>query len=456
MKAAVLRRPWETQALWLVPAAGLGIALNFVSVDLLVPACLLLVVVGAGMLGSHTFVLAGTVTSFLAGSSLFLELHVWSRYGRFVFLGGLIACSFLHARASVAGSKANRGFTLGVIVLGAVAVASSSWSQDPLLSLERGSAFLLLLLALNAVGRSRWSSEGRFASDVSVVAGVVGATMIVGLVMSAVGAEWTLNHGRLQGVLENPNSIGVAVSLTTPLFLALISRARGSQRGIWVGMLTVSWAALLLSESRAGMVATIVGVLAFVAFRGRFLQVALAVSIVALLGLGVTVSGSSPEFLGRFQESGGSGRLHAWGLAIEMVSPRPITGFGFGTTEQVFGPVAFARFAQNVTDANKVFEGSNIHNGFLQVFFELGAVGVIAALLPLGILARRSLRSTRSPWTAATAAMVIAGFFSQLFESGLTAGGSIFGLLFWLAAFATFHLPRDGGGPANALTRSGA
>ena len=68
-----------------------------------------------------------------------------------------------------------------------------------------------------------------------------------------------------------------------------------------------------------------------------------------------------------------SGRNEAWSATIDLIEERPVVGYGFGTGDRLLDPSEFKHFA-----------GISPHNAYLQAVLELGLLGALLLLAPLG------------------------------------------------------------------------
>jgi O-antigen ligase len=120
----------------------------------------------------------------------------------------------------------------------------------------------------------------------------------------------------------------------------------------------------------------------------------------------------------------GSGRLQAWDALLPVVEERPITGHGFGTTDEEFA-VIDARVPE--------FRGSHPSNSYLEITFDLGllGLGLIAVLILRALLSAYRL-SLADVLGAALTGSIVAGVIRSIFESGMTSAGGLFALSFWV------------------------
>jgi O-antigen ligase len=134
-----------------------------------------------------------------------------------------------------------------------------------------------------------------------------------------------------------------------------------------------------------------------------------------------------------------SGRNEAWSATIDLIEERPVVGYGFGTGDRLLDPAQFKHFA-----------GISPHNAYLEAVLELGLLGALLLLAPLGAGLARTLRTirrpARSPEVAAFGAVLVGGLCDGIFEDVFVAAGSPFAPLIWLAcAVVLVRVPAHGG-----------
>lgn len=405
-----------------------------------VPGALLgLAFIAACTLRARGILVSALVASLVLGSGINMDLKTAVYYPRFLLLGALLAASLLHPTLRT--SRHSVG--VGKIAVGLVtfAMLSALWSVDPSVTLGRAISLLVLLLVALACVRRVWITDTEVERDLAVVTSTLGVAFMLGLGSGAAGAEWAEAGNRFRGVLENPNTVGVAAAFVLPVSLGFFGARHGWQSLWWAAVAAATLLSLVLSQSRGGLLAAGSGVLVLMVL-SRAVRHPLAVVVLCsvgatlLVGLGSTavrVPEPLEAVVGRFEEDAtGEGRLAAWSLAFALAGERPVTGWGFGTSEAIFGPRAHA--------IRNVFQGGLVHNSYLQVFLELGAVGLTLLILLLSSVLRLGWPSPRAhPIRAGVYGALIAGSVSAVAESTLFSVGSVFGFAFWLLAAASVH-----------------
>lgn len=241
-----------------------------------------------------------------------------------------------------------------------------------------------------------------------------------------VGAIAPDEAGRVQGAIGEPNQYAAFVASSLPAIIALMATGKSPWRKLfWAFAAVAASAALLLTISRGGYLATIVaGLAAMILFRrylpGRklamwalmaVLGVAMVIGLVWALGF---LDAITDRVFGHMQTGGlgqaSSGRTEVWTAVVKVMFEYPITlltGFGW----EAYRTFAF-RFAT--------------HNHYLELWFNLGLVGLVGGILLLVVPARIAFKSLYGAtpevrallggFVVGSIAMAIAVFFVNLYS----------------------------------------
>jgi len=224
-----------------------------------------------------------------------------------------------------------------------------------------------------------------------VVAGFVGGALlsvVIGLADNGLTAEQTAiesataDEGRLAGGSGDPNYLaaGLIPAIVLSGGLAATTRNPVLRWGLAVtaGILAVGLAA---TQSRGGLVAAgVVVVAALLFFRGQRMR-GLAFVALVLSVAGVWFA-TSPEAFDRITsiDRGGTGRAELWRIAGRVIGDHAVVGAGFGSFESV--APRYVREPGQLRDIGNFVERPRVvHNAYLQMMAEIGAVGLALYLL---------------------------------------------------------------------------
>jgi O-antigen ligase len=257
---------------------------------------------------------------------------------------------------------------------------------------------------------------------------------------------------------------GAATVLMFILFfgLAALSSLRGKARGFAIVCVGICTLALVLTFTRAPLIAAAVGLLAFLwLIRSPLLKprrvlmggIALIVAVVLVLP---TLQGNSVFQQGVARAGTLTARESYWRLALPIVfanSHNIIIGVGTGMLEApAVSPDAPLPYLVAATP--QVFENS-LHNQYVTTLVEQGVVGLVALVflvVAIFVPAAGAARATRDVHYAAVAATVIGMAIVMAIDTELLHAPSL--IMFLVAAgFATKAARRDDQAPAQ---RSGS
>jgi exopolysaccharide production protein ExoQ len=288
-----------------------------------------------------------------------------------------------------------------------LATLSAAWSADPVITLKR----LFRLYAIVAIGLAfvlvGWRS-GRFQLTMrSVLALMLGASLVFGLVAPKLAIEQSTQVelvGAWHGLAMQKNPFGVIAALGVVFWLhAWFAKETTTVRAVLGG--GISALCLILSRSSTSLLATSFAVfLLLLLFRsptnwrrlmpyvvGLFCTVVLLYSVAVLNlipGLDVILE---PISLITGKDTTFSGRTDVWKIMNEQIVQHPLLGDGYG---------AFWRGAIPGTPSYEFVKRiyvypSEAHNGYLDVVNDLGFLGGFCLLAYLFVFVRQSMRLLR-------------------------------------------------------------
>ncbi|HEY9134824.1 MAG TPA: O-antigen ligase family protein [Pseudomonadales bacterium] len=175
----------------------------------------------------------------------------------------------------------------------------------------------------------------------------------------------------LSGIIPpmNPNTVGFMSSITSLLLLIRVIRYK-NKRAIYGALFLAAIITLLLSNSRTGLAAFVLGVVVY-SIADNKKRIA---AIVAVLGVVVATVGPVREMAGQYLQRGQhiesiktmSGRTNTWQVAYDYFKASPYVGHGFASA---------GRFDLL---GNK---SSHLHGSIFEVMVGLGLMGMIPWLL---------------------------------------------------------------------------
>ncbi len=322
-------------------------------------------------------------------------------------------------------------YVLCVPVALSLMAALSSWHAAAPVVAARESANYAVAALLYLVGRTFSAEERPAVMRMMAAAGVCAA--ILAIYQYYAGFSHTLAYLHAQGkadafTLDYLQRRRAFFPFVTPNILAGYLTmagclAAGVVRGWWY-LAPLAWA-LMLTKSIGGMATAGSAVLVYMLARGkRRVYVLATVIAIAMLGGGVLVQRHLHSLRHQDPAFSTSMRLEYWQQAATLIARHPLAGVGAGNFN-----LPRSRYA---------------HNSYLQLWAELGPLGILAFLAAIGVLAaavwRRRKTGPLSREQAALAACVAAFLVHNIVDFGFFLPEVNF--LWWLTAgmlLTSFH-----------------
>jgi hypothetical protein len=184
--------------------------------------------------------------------------------------------------------------------------------------------------------------------------------------------------GRLQGLMGNANLLG-PVALLGIIVFAIRFAARAPRRGLLIGWIALALflflraasATALLAGALAGVVLVTVLLMRRAQRPGQRTWYYIAYAVVALGGGIALWLGRDVLFRAVGRESDLTGREGIWQAVLERANEHPVVGWGFATPWPPWEPL----FDRWIVDHGETV--MQAHNVWLDVYLQLGAIGVI-------------------------------------------------------------------------------
>lgn len=284
-----------------------------------------------------------------------------------------VAWSLLRLRGGSA-----RGWPVDAWLLAFLAVAAASvlWSPAPALTARRtvalgGTALCGIFLASHFTARQ---VLGLFRTTVLIAA--AGSVFLIVFLPDQARDPLIVEQNALRGAFIHKNLFGrmMALGLCTELLLALYAKGRAASHVVSMALLSLL---LILSNSATSLLVlvAIAGVILFIRWVRALPDPQLAAVGVLFIGAAVVVvflaffSGKETvlHLVGR--DATLTNRTHIWDAVLQGIRQRPVLGFGYGSFWRGnVGPsgLLYRMFGPTIAHA---------HNGFLDIWAQLGVVG---------------------------------------------------------------------------------
>ncbi|MBE9125337.1 MULTISPECIES: O-antigen ligase family protein [unclassified Coleofasciculus] len=262
-----------------------------------------------------------------------------------------------------------------ILLLTATALVSVFWSASPGDTLNFGRALLRTTL-LGVYLATRYSPE----EQMRLMAWVTGISTLLSLGVAFVFPSYGIQdyHGELawKGAFIQKNSLARMMTVTIILFLLIAIKSRRHRRTALI-MSGLSFMLLLLSQGTTAFVLLVLSLSLFPLFNflKQYYKIRVFLLIIAILTistLAIVISNNIEtivvDILGKSMTL--SGRDELWAAVIEKASERPLLGYGYAG---FWKDTEVQYFISNQTWADG---GTHAHNGFLDLFADLGWLGI--------------------------------------------------------------------------------
>ncbi len=223
------------------------------------------------------------------------------------------------------------------------------------------------------------------------------------------------------------------LALALPLGLVFTGAIEKEKKFIYLFAAGLMAVALIMTNSRGGIISLLAEVLFLVATMGlrrhhkkrkseehkpriksAAMKAGLALALVVALFAGVVLLGGE-EALSRIVGSVNTddpttGRAHFWGVTVDIIKNHPLIGTGLG---------AFGVVYTGYDSRNGMYRLEQAHNDYLQVLSDGGIIGAVIGLLFLVSLFRMGFarRESRDDFRRGVATGALAGCFAVLIHS---------------------------------------
>ena len=188
--------------------------------------------------------------------------------------------------------------------------------------------------------------------------------------------------GRAVGTLDNPNMLGEYLILVIPVAVAMfIGRGEGLRKLSAFLCIGIMGACLVLTWSRGAWLGLIFAALLFLFMwhrRSMWLVLLGIASIPVLPSILPASIVSRFTSIGNMADSSTSYRMYIWRASVDMIADNPFSGIGIGEG-------AWDRLYPLYTYMG-VEAAPHSHNLYLQIWLELGVVGILAFVFFLFLL----------------------------------------------------------------------
>lgn len=249
-------------------------------------------------------------------------------------------------------------------------ILSFLWTQDVNIAIVRCTMIMsLMVLSYLIINRGVCKKELILIEFVIICAGIVTASDLIingqNFFGNVIASRLSLDDD------SDPNYF--AMSLIVPFFIAYnLIYKKGWYKLLSMITVGVIGYAVLLLASRGGILAIFCGVVISLFINKKYKVLLFFVVTVAYI-LSMVAQELERFSFDHIMERGGAGRTNIWMVAVEMIKDNFINGVGlnnFTKRYNEYAAMSSSGFSEGTYRA--------VHNGYLEIFCELGIVGLIA------------------------------------------------------------------------------
>jgi len=250
---------------------------------------------------------------------------------------------------------------------GVMCLLSCAYAEQPAFSLAWIIKLFLAILLLAACN-SEIKNDDDLRSFLTVSQWGCAFLVLVPIVRLIANPE-TLATGRLYDVGSAPTMLSVDAGLLVLFSLALAEP--GKRLALYI-FSTIGVVVMLLAAGKAGILGCFIGGVVFFMLRGKFKAAArfvLALAIVGTLLVAFTPLGSYLQFYMSTEQAGSfTGRTDVWAAGWELIKAKMFLGRGFMSSR-------FLAYKVSIP-----WQPGHLHNGFLEVWYNNGLIGLAVIL----------------------------------------------------------------------------
>ncbi len=331
-----------------------------------------------------------------------------------------------------------------------IALVSFLWSVAPAATINRSIA----LIGTSLFGLYL-ASRYTIKEQLNLLMWTFGVILILSLVFAVAlpkyGIMGGLHSGAWRGIYVHKNVFGKIMTMSALVFLLQAKDAKRKRWLPWFGLI-LSICFLILAKSTTSLINTVT-IFALVpiyqTFRWRYhLMIPAVIAIVTFGGgLSLWLTSNAVTLLDALgKDTTLTGRTEMWPYIIDMIVKNPWLGYGYTAFWGDWNsPAAYVWNAAQWTPPNS-------HNGFLDLWLELGFLGVSVFLLGFcatlfkGLAWLRMTKYSEGLWPLLYLTYMV---MTNLGESSLLNRNEIFWVLYVALALSVITLPKQ---PATGLT----
>jgi O-antigen ligase len=324
-----------------------------------------------------------------------------------------------------------------------IAVVSMLWSFNPTVTQNRSIA----LVGTSLFGfylASRYSIKEQLKLLMWTLSIVLLLSLLFAIALPKYGIMGGIHAGAWRGIYVHKNVFGKMMVLSTLIFWFQVTDSKQKSWFLWL-CLGLSVCFSLLAKSTGSLINlvtlfTLIPIYQIFRWRYHVMIPAVIAILIVSSSLSLWITSNAATLLGLLgKDPTLTGRTDMWPYMVDMIEKQPWLGYGYSGFWQGWdSPSAYVWRAA-------MWMPPNAHNGLLDLWLDLGLLGVCVFLLGFGTTILKSLawlRITKSSEGLWPLLFLTYMFLANLSESSLMIRNDIFWVLYVAVAFSSLLLPK--------------
>jgi O-antigen ligase len=279
---------------------------------------------------------------------------------------------------------------------------STSFSQDLIISIAAIARFLIFIIFCYLI----YSQITELRKIYSLLFSLLISVFIIGISMLyefyEKGASFFVNENallRLGGIYENPNYVGMLLSISIPITLSYLMINQTNTKklnSIVITGLIFQIIFLLLADSRSSFLSLTISSIIIFSFSPKKIKL-FSIALLFFIGVIIIVSFDISFIFELFLRPDRIGtRDMAWSTGLEIISDNYLFGIGPSTYESIFFTYSPSFFIEYLRTGTPGAVSPNPHNLFLYYWAENGILGLLVVIFFFFIFVKISLALIRN------------------------------------------------------------
>lgn len=321
-----------------------------------------------------------------------------------------------------------------IILFSIFALFFSFFSINIKISLFKSITFILLILFSLIIIPEFTKCYKKKIGVLKIFKNIMLVLIILNTVVFILSTQWAYKTfiARFQGVFSNPNTLGMFLFVSLPVFVYFfLSSNKKLEKIVNFIFILLIFMLAIFTFSRAALLGMLIFMMVILFYlKKRLFKIIFLTSIVLLV-----ILFSSPTLMEllRLSEDPFTYRDRIWQIGLESFSESKIIGKGYGTTQQIMSN----KFILKKYDVSKYHLGKHFHNIYVEILCETGLIGIILFSLFIIFTIHKFVRLIKTSqnekkiFAISVYSLFIGVIVHGFFESMLLSAGNISNLIVW-------------------------